>query len=104
LDDNLQKLVKDFCPLQDGFYEMPSCGLKAVDQSYYLNHSNEPNMFTIDEGENFLTSRDIEIGEELTVDYNFYDEAEEVFKNKDHIAYKKGCNPLEPIDDDPILT
>ncbi len=80
LEDGVKKLVTDFCPLQDGVYWLPSVGIQAIDKSYYLNHSSTPNMVTNDEGETFITIRDIKKGEELTVDYNTYDEQDDDYK------------------------
>lgn len=74
LEPELFELVKDFCPLQDGEYHLPSTGLNSIDKSYYLNHSKEPNMVARDEGEIFITAREIKKGEELTVDYETYDD------------------------------
>lgn len=68
-------LIRDFCALQDGVYHVPDYGIDAIDKSYYLNHSENPNMETHDDGETFVTARDIERGEELTVSYDGYHEA-----------------------------
>ena len=80
LEEPLRKLVVDFCPLQDDQYWLPDSGIESIDKSYYLNHSNTPNMMTPDGGEIFITTRDIKVGEELVVDYNTYDDQEEDFK------------------------
>lgn len=80
LDAAVKQMVIDFCPLQHGKYYLPNTGLNSIDKSYYLNHSHTPNMITKDDGENFTASRDIEVGEELTADYNTYDEQAEYFK------------------------
>jgi SET domain-containing protein len=40
-----------------------------VDLVIYLNHSNTPNVISINEGEFFEAIRDISAGEELLVDY-----------------------------------
>jgi len=85
LDEPLKKLVTDFAPLQNGVYWCPSVGFKAIDQSYHLNNSDNPNMITEDAGENFITSRVIEVGEELLVAYDTYDETvlkEDWYKKK----------------------
>jgi SET domain-containing protein len=67
-----KKLVRDFCALQDGVYFVPDYGIDAIDKSYFLNHSDEPNMETIGSGETFVAARDIAAGEELTADYELY--------------------------------
>ena len=70
--EGLKQLVKDMCPEHDGAYDIPPFSLNEIGVSYYLNHSKTPNM-TEDDG-NFVTARDIEAGEELTVDYEEYGE------------------------------
>jgi hypothetical protein len=67
-----KKMVRDFCALQNGVYFVPDYGLDAIDKSYFLNHSDEPNMTTLEDGETFVVSRDIVEGEELTADYTLY--------------------------------
>lgn len=68
------KMVRDFCALQDGNYYVPNFGIDAIDKSYYLNHSTKPNLVTNDEGETFVAIRKIKKGEELTANYDQYDE------------------------------
>jgi SET domain-containing protein len=68
----VKKLVADMCPENQGTYEFPVSGLNAIGVSWYINHSETPNM-----GEHagyFFTLRDIKEGEELTVDYRTYGE------------------------------
>lgn len=67
-----KKMVRDFCALQDGLYFVPDYGIDAIDKSYFLNHSSEPNMTTLEDGERFVAARDIAAGEELTADYYLY--------------------------------
>lgn len=66
----VKKLVLDMCPENDGFYAVPNYSLNEIGISFFLNHSTTPNM-----GENdgdFYALRDIEPGEELTVNYGTY--------------------------------
>jgi len=70
----IKKMIKDFCPLQEGKYWVIEKGLNAMDISFFLNHSKKPNMIAIDKGEKFVAKRDIKAGEELTVDYDTYDD------------------------------
>lgn len=72
LPEPLLKLVKDMCPEQAEHYDIPPFSLNEIGVSYYLNHSKTPNMGE-EEGE-FVALRDIEPGEELTVDYGTYGE------------------------------
>jgi SET domain-containing protein len=68
-------LVKDFCALQEGYYFVPNYGIDAIDKSYYLNHSKTPNMKAVRGGAEFVSSRKIRKGEELTADYDSYTDA-----------------------------
>lgn len=68
----LKKLVIDMCPENDGHYDIPPFSLNEIGVSYYLNHSDTPNMECDEESGDFFSLRDIEIGEELTVDYGTY--------------------------------
>lgn len=74
LSEPVMQLVKDFCPLQDGKYYLPRIGLARIDISFYINHSKTPNMREEGEGIDFITMRDIKAGEELTVDYDTYND------------------------------
>ena len=72
--EEAKDLVRDFCALQNGIYFVPDYGIDAIDKSYFLNHSRNPNMETPDGGETFVAIRDIAKGEELTADYQTYHE------------------------------
>ena len=72
LDPNVSKYVQDMCAFQDGVYYVPQCGISKIDISFYLNHSDTPNMDEEGEGIDFIAARDIEVGEELTVNYDLY--------------------------------
>lgn len=73
-DEAVKNLVRDFCARQNGVYFVPDYGIDAIDKSFYLNHSDDANMETFDEGETFVAARDILPGEELTADYHAYNE------------------------------
>jgi len=77
-----KQLVRDFCALQDGVYFVPDYGIDAIDKSYFLNHSEKPNMVARDRGEVFVTARRIKKGEELVADYGEYHEHVNVFSKK----------------------
>lgn len=63
------KLIKNYC-LPDGKgYYLPDYGFKTVDLVNYLNHSDTPNIISVDDGNYFEALRDIKAGEELLVDY-----------------------------------
>lgn len=73
LSPELKQLVVDMCPENDGMFDFPNYSLNEMGVSYYMNHSPTPNMGT-DDGGDFYALRDIESGEELTVDYGTYGE------------------------------
>lgn len=78
----VKQMVRDFCALQDGVYFVPDYGIDAIDKSYFLNHSDTPNMVARDDGEVFVTARRIKKGEELVADYGEYHEYVKVFAKK----------------------
>jgi len=65
-------VVNDLCVKEGDIYYFPDNGINGVDMSWFLNHSKHPNMEEIDGGEDFMASRDIKAGEELTIDYSTY--------------------------------
>ena len=62
-------LVENYCLYDEENYFLPDYGFKVMDVSVYLNHSDTPNIISINDGEYFETIRDIEEGEELLIDY-----------------------------------
>ncbi|MCR4334049.1 MAG: SET domain-containing protein [Patescibacteria group bacterium] len=68
----VKKLVHDMCAFQKGYYWIPDNGLEEATKSWHMNHSSSPNMRVI--REDFIAIEDIEVGEELTVDYTTYSE------------------------------
>jgi SET domain-containing protein len=48
---------------------VPAHGFKVMDLSLFLNHSNTPNIISINDGDYFETTREIKAGEELFIDY-----------------------------------
>ena len=79
-DESVKVLVRDFCALQGGNYYAPDYGIDAIDKSYFLNHSKTPNLEVLAEGEDFVAARDIQAGEELTADYDVYNEEANQFE------------------------
>lgn len=75
-----KELVRDFCVMQDGTYFVPDYGIDAIDKSFFLNHSKTPNMETHNRGETFVAARVIKAGEELTADYDMYQEYKKGFR------------------------
>ncbi len=70
LPREIKKLYDDFSPLKDGRLGCPR-NFNRLTMAWYLNESKEPNVRS-GEGYNFIATRDIKPGEELTVDYSSY--------------------------------
>lgn len=62
-------LVENHCLYDDQHYFIPEYGFKMIDLVIYLNHSDEPNVRSVNEGEDFIALRDIRAGEELLINY-----------------------------------
>ncbi len=62
-------LIENFCLYDEEGYFVPEYGFKLMDLVVYLNHSDTPNIISINEGEYFEAIKDIKAGEELFVDY-----------------------------------
>ncbi|MCR4326742.1 MAG: SET domain-containing protein [Candidatus Roizmanbacteria bacterium] len=74
LPREVQQFLYDFLVSdEDGNVEVPPNGVVGLDMSFYLNHSDTPNLETHDHGETFVAKRAIKNGEELTVDYTTFD-------------------------------
>lgn len=78
LPPGVRKMLKDFCKYNNT-YDVPFLGFNAIDISFYLNHSNKPNLQIIDDPRSeylaFKTVRKIKQGEELFIDYRRYKKA-----------------------------
>lgn len=66
------KLLKNFCERygverKEGFYTAPD--FSRVDIGWYLNHSKKPNAYH-DKRHRYFALRNIDAGEEITIDYN----------------------------------
>lgn len=64
-----QFLVTNYCLYDELHYFVPAQGFKKMDLCYFINHSDTPNLISIEEGNYFETTRDIAAGEELFLDY-----------------------------------
>ena len=62
-------IVQNYCLYDAENYFVPEQGFKKMDVSLFLNHSDAPNIISIDEGDYFEAMRDIRAGEELLIDY-----------------------------------
>lgn len=62
-------LIETYCLYDDENYYIPEYGFKKMDLVNFLNHSDTPNVISINDGEFFEATRDIKTGEELVIDY-----------------------------------
>lgn len=79
--DNLpahaKALIENYCLYDEENYFVPDYGFKKMDLVNYLNHSDAPNVISINDGEFFEAIRDIKQGEELVIDYGEIVDGEE---------------------------
>jgi SET domain-containing protein len=64
-----RQLIENYCLFDEDQYFVPDYGFKKIDVSLFLNHSDTPNVISIQEGDYFEAIRDIKSGEELFIDY-----------------------------------
>ena len=69
LPQHAKDLIENHCLFNETHYYIPEYGFKIFDLAVYLNHSDQPNLVSINDGEYFEAIRDIEAGEELLIDY-----------------------------------
>ncbi len=62
-------IVENYCLYDEANYFIPAQGFKTIDLSLFLNHSDTPNIISVNDGEYFETVREVKKGEELFVDY-----------------------------------
>ncbi|MBS3141365.1 SET domain-containing protein [Candidatus Woesearchaeota archaeon] len=74
-DKEILKLMDDFFVIEENKKVLiPENALNGMDISFFVNHSENPNIETIDHGFSFRTLRKILKGEELIVSYATYDD------------------------------
>ena len=69
LPTHAKALIENYCLYDDENYFVPDYGFKKMDLVNFLNHSDTPNVISINDGEFFEAIRDIKQGEELLIDY-----------------------------------
>ena len=69
LPPHAKALIENYCLYDDENYFVPDYGFKKMDLVNFLNHSDTPNVISINDGEFFEAIRDIKEGEELVIDY-----------------------------------
>lgn len=62
-------LIGNYCLYDEENYFIPAHGFKKMDVSLFLNHSDDPNIISLNDGDFFETMKDIKQGEELLIDY-----------------------------------
>ncbi len=69
LPQHCKAVVENYCLYDEENYYVPEYGFKMVDLVIFLNHADEPNIVSINEGEDFEALTDIKAGTELFIDY-----------------------------------
>jgi len=69
LPPSSKNLVETYCLFDEENYYVPDYGFKVMDLVNYLNHSYNPNIISVNNGEVFEALTDIQTGEELMVNY-----------------------------------
>lgn len=62
-------LIENYCLYDEDNYFVPDYGFKKMDLVNFLNHSEIPNIISINDGEIFEAICDIKKDEELFIDY-----------------------------------
>jgi SET domain-containing protein len=73
----VKEMVKAFYAIQDGKIYCDARSLNEINISYFLNHSEKPNMDAteINEESIFTANRRIQVGEELFANYSEYSDS-----------------------------
>jgi SET domain-containing protein len=74
LPEHSRYMVQRYWVNYEGFYYVPDSGLKFMPAVCFLNHSENPNIVCINDGECWEAVRDIEVGEELFINYESLDD------------------------------
>ncbi|MBL7703442.1 MAG: SET domain-containing protein [Ferruginibacter sp.] len=69
LPAHAQFVVGNYCLYDEENYFVPAQGFKKIDLALFLNHADEPNIISVDDGDYFEAITDIKEGEELVIDY-----------------------------------
>jgi SET domain-containing protein len=69
MPDHAQRIITNYSLYDEENYFVPDYGFKKVDICLFLNHSDSPNVVSINDGDYFEAIRDIASGEELLIDY-----------------------------------
>jgi SET domain-containing protein len=77
LPTHSKTLIETYCLYDEENYFVPDYGFKVMDLVNYLNHSETPNIISINDGEEFEAIADIPAGQELLINYGEIVESEE---------------------------
>ncbi|MEO5684354.1 MAG: SET domain-containing protein-lysine N-methyltransferase [Chitinophagaceae bacterium] len=80
LPAHAKDLVETYCLFDETHYYVPDYGFKLMDLVNYLNHSLQPNIVSINDGDDFEAITDIAPGEELLVNYGHIVDGMEDYK------------------------
>ena len=69
LPEHSRSLIETYCLFDEENYFVPESGFKMIDPVIYLNHSSNPNIISVNDGEQFEALVDIAPGQELLVNY-----------------------------------
>ena len=69
LPQHSKDLIETYCLFDEDNYYVPDYGFKLMDLVNYLNHSHNPNIISVNDGEEFEAITDIQPGQELLVNY-----------------------------------
>ena len=83
LPEHSRSLIETYCLFDEENYFVPESGFKTIDPVIYLNHSAQPNIISINDGEEFEALVDIYPGQELLVNYGHLVEGMEDYENQD---------------------
>jgi SET domain-containing protein len=72
LEPGVRKIVHDMSGFEDNTYHVHAYGFNIIHPLFFINHSKDFNIVT--EGLRYIAARDIEVGEELTVDYETFND------------------------------
>ena len=68
IDQNISRYIKQMCNHNEhGFWI--DCPVNKISPSYYVNHSENPNLYHYLDTDTYYAIKNIEIGEELTCKY-----------------------------------
>lgn len=76
LPEHSRSIIETYCVYDETDYFVPDYGFKVVDMVNYLNHSADPNLVSVNDGEYFEAIKDIPAGVELFINYGTIVEVE----------------------------